>query len=157
VKTESHSVAKRKKERGSSLIEVTLAMGLMAGVLGSVAGLFVLGAGGVHSGRRSSEALSVARSIMEEMQGWGFEQTYEEFGFDGANNSYEIDTRFNPNTTAWQAALDEKLSGHATITITAIDAGGPSLDGCTQMRLAVTIHWQEGSRKREAQLQAVRM
>jgi type II secretory pathway pseudopilin PulG len=150
-------VAKKKKERGSSLIEVTLAMGLMAGVLGSVAGLFVLGAGGVHSGRRASEALSVARSIVEEMQGWGFDQTYEEFGLDGANNSYEVDTRSNANTTAWQAALDEKLSGHATITITAIDSGGPSLDGCTQMRLTVTIHWQEGSRKRQVQLQAVRM
>jgi type II secretory pathway pseudopilin PulG len=150
-------VTKTKKERGSSLIEVTLAMGLMAGVLGSVAGLFIMGAGGVHSGRRASEALSVARSIIEEMQCWGFEQTYEEFGFDGANNSYQIDTRFNANTSAWQAELDEKIHGYATITIAAIDAGGPALDSCTQIRVGVTIHWKEGVRERQVRLQAVRM
>ena len=56
-----------------------------------------------------------------------------------------------------QAELDEKVSGYAKITVTAIDAGGPSLDNCTQMRLAVTVHWQEGSRERQVRLQAVRM
>lgn len=157
MKTRGTVVTESKRERGSSLIEVTLAMGLLAGVLGSVAGLFVMGAGGVHSGRRASEALSVARSIMEEMQSWGFEQTYEKFGLDGANNSYQIDTRYNAYTTAWQAELDEKLHGYATITITAIDAGGPALDASTQLSLGVTVHWKEGTRKRRVQLQAVRM
>jgi hypothetical protein len=147
----------RKREQGSSLFEAVLAIGLMAGVLGSVAGLFVLGAGGVQSGRRSSEALSIARGIVEEMRGWGFERMWEEFGLDGTADSYTVDTRGTTGASGWQAELSDKLNGHATITITAIDAGAPTLASCTQVRLEVTVHWSEGNRHRRVQLSAIRM
>jgi Tfp pilus assembly protein PilV len=147
----------RNRERGSSLVEVTLALGLMAGVLGSLAGLFVIGVGGVHSGRHASEALSIGRNIVEDMRGWQFQQLYEEFGFDGAASSYTVDTRTNPDASAWQAELSERLGGHATITIAAIDAGSPALASSTQARLEVIVHWAEGSRHRRVRLSVVRM
>ena len=73
----------RPGQQGSSLIEATLALGLMAAVLGSIAGLFMLGAGRVKSGRVSSQALAVARTILEEIESRNFRQTYEELGYDG--------------------------------------------------------------------------
>jgi hypothetical protein len=147
----------RKRERGSSLFETVLALGLIAGVLGSVAGLFVMGAGGVHSGRRATEALAAAQTIIEEMRSRGFHQTYEEFGFDGSAAAYVIDTRVNSRAAAWQSELDGRLGGWAEIEIGAIDAGGPLLRDCTQMQVRVTVHWTEGTRQRSVQLHAVRM
>jgi type II secretory pathway pseudopilin PulG len=147
----------RTKERGSSLVEVTLALGLIGGVLGAVAGLFVIGAKGVDSGRCASEALSIARNIVEEVRGGGFRQMYEQFGLDGAANSYTVDTRTNANASEWQAELSQKLNGHATIILTAIDAGAPPLNSSAQVRLEVTVHWDEGSRHRTVRLTAVRM
>jgi len=146
-----------KREQGSSLFETVLALGLIAGVLGSVAGLFVMGAGGVHSGRHASEALAAAQTIIEEMRGWGFQQTYGEFGFDGSAAAYAVDSRVNPAAAAWQSELDRKLDGWAAIEIAAIDSGGPALRDCTQMRIEVTVHWTEGSRQRNVRLHAVRM
>jgi type II secretory pathway component PulJ len=49
-----------RKETGFSLVEVVIALGLLAGVLITISGLFVMGAKQVKSGRASSEALAVA-------------------------------------------------------------------------------------------------
>lgn len=61
----------RSDERGFSLLEVILALGMLAAVLVSTTGLLVMGSYQTKSGRTASEALSVARTILEEMQGWG--------------------------------------------------------------------------------------
>ena len=44
--------------RGFSLAEVVVALGLLASVLLSIAGLVVMGARQLHGGRSSSEALA---------------------------------------------------------------------------------------------------
>ena len=49
---------RRRDEKGFSLIEVVIALGLLAGVLIAIAGLFILGGRSVKSGRTSSEALA---------------------------------------------------------------------------------------------------
>jgi len=149
---------RRRNERGSSLIEVTLALGLMACVLGAVAGLFVMGAGGVQSGRCTSAALAGARTIMEEIQGWSVQQTYEEFGLDGTAASYVVDTRVNPSAQKWQPPLDERLANaYATIVIASLEPGAPALEDSWQVRVLVTVHWEEGTRSRSVQLGAVKM
>lgn len=61
-------------ERGFSLVEVIIALGLLAGVLVTISGLFVVGTKQVKSGRTSSEALAVAKEIQEDMYGWGYSQ-----------------------------------------------------------------------------------
>jgi len=45
----------------------------------------------VESGRESTEALSVARGIIEQINKWGFHQTYELFGANGAAATYTWD------------------------------------------------------------------
>jgi prepilin-type N-terminal cleavage/methylation domain-containing protein len=106
----------RNNQRGFSLIEVVVALALLAGVLISIAGLFVIGARQVESGREATEALSVARGIVEQMNKWGFHQTYELFGANGSAATYTWDTRTitDPPTTGmgkWQPMLSQKIPG----------------------------------------------
>ena len=74
----------RSDERGLSLIEVMLALGLLAGVLISIAGLFAMSEKQVRSGKTSSQALAVCRGVVEDMNSWGFQQTWSNFGIAGA-------------------------------------------------------------------------
>jgi hypothetical protein len=147
-----------KREQGSSLFEVILALGLMAGVLGSIAGLFVLGAGGVQSGRSASAALAGARTIMEEIEGWNVQQVYQQFGLSGTASSYLVDTRTNSYAGKWQPPLDEGLGdSHATIAIASLEPGGPPLQDSWQVSVIVTVHWREGTRDRSVRLGTVKM
>ena len=149
------------RQGGFSLVEVILALGLLAGVLISIAGLFVLGGRQVRSGRASSEALSVARMILEETEGWGFRQTFERYGFDGAAPSYVVDTRDPGYAGRWQAELDRMLhDSHATVEIRSVAAAGvpaPPLEDARAIRVVVTVHWSEAARARSLQLGTVRM
>ena len=148
----------RHGEQGSSLFETLLAMGLLAGVLGSIAGLFVIGASGVKSGRSASEALSVAHTVIEEMQGWDLEQLYLEYGLDGSASSYIVDTRSNADAAKWQVLLDENLSSaYATIAIASLEPSSPALQLSSQIRVMVTIYWAENTRQRKVRLGTVRM
>lgn len=150
----------QRSSRGFSLVEVVLALGLLAVVLISIAGLFVLGARQVRSGRASSEALSVARAILEEMEGWGFRQTYERYQLDGSATSYEIDSRTNPTAALWQTSLESMLRGAwASIELQSIGPPGPTLplNRTRAIRVLVTVHWSEGQRPRKVQLGTVRL
>ncbi len=147
-------------QRGFSLIDVTLALGLMGVILISIAGMFALGGRSVKSGRTASEALAVARTIVEELEGWGFHQTYRQFGLDGSATSYTVDTRVNAYASKWQPELEDKLAlSYALITIESLGPNNPppTLDSTLAIRVNVTVHWQERSRPRTAQLETVRM
>ncbi len=139
---------------GFSLVEVIIAMGLLGGVLISIAGLFIVGGKQVKSGRTSSEALAVAREIQEDMIGWGYSQLWKMFGEDGQAQSYTIDSRTAAACAAWQSTLSAKLGpdAFAEITLEAL----PSYDGVVRsfadasgdalaraVRIRVTVHWVE--------------
>jgi Tfp pilus assembly protein PilV len=147
-------------QAGISLIEVVCSLGLLAGVLVSTTSMFALGNRQVASGRTASEALSIAQSVLEEMQGWSFGQTYAVYGFDGTATSSTVDTRTNAYASKWQSALSsELLNGYATI---ALDSLGPTLpvpalDSTQAIRVIVTVHWEEGRRQRKVRLGTVRM
>lgn len=148
----------RKGEQGSSLIEVTLALGLMGAVLGAIAGLFVIGAGGVKSGRNASEALAVARSMIEDMECWGPRQVYLEYGCDGGLSSCVANSNVDTELAEWQARLEEKLpDAHATVAVASLEPSSPPLSESVQVRVMVTIYWNEGSRARKVRLGTVRM
>jgi type II secretory pathway pseudopilin PulG len=143
-----------RNERGFSLVEVVVALGLLAGVLISIAGLFIIGGKQVKSGRTSSEALALAREIQEEMNGFGYTQLWSYFGYDGQANTYTVDTRTNGACTAWQTTLRTKLgnSAYANIKLDSVanaagattnfaDAAGSIL--AKTVRVAVTVSWTE--------------
>jgi len=150
--------AGRKSESGSSLFEVTLAIGLLAGVLGSVAGMFVLGAGSVKRGRSVTEALAITRSITEEMQGWRPHDLYATFGCDETMTSCVIETNVDSGGEQWQQRISEAFGdGHARISIASLNPGFPALADSTQFRVLVTTTWQDGNRTRKVRLGTVVM
>ena len=145
---------------GFSLVEAIIALGLLAGVLISIAGLFILGGKQLSSGRNSTEALSVARGILEEMQGWGFQQTWLAYGIDGTTQmAATVDTRTNGYASKWQPTLDDKLfNGYGLIDIESLANGAPPVLKNTRfIRVVVTIFWSEGNRQRQIRLGTVRM
>ena len=147
-------------QAGISLIEVIVSLGLLAGVLISTTSMFVVGNRQVESGRTASEALSIAQSVLEEMQGWSFRQTYAVYGFDGTATSSTVDTRNNAYAAKWQSTLSSKLfRGYATITLESIGPTlpVPALDGTQAIRIVVTVQWEEGSRLRRIRLGTVKM
>lgn len=159
-------VMNRRKQEGFSLVEIVVALGLMAFVLLSIAGLFTIGAKHVKSGRTSSEALAVGRQILEEMNGWGFSQTWQLFDPNGAfaATSYTADT--NTNTTAfctkWRTTLQSKLGSNARATIrvdSLVNTGAaPNLNASPKnIRVTVTVFWKEMARARTVTVGTVRM
>ncbi|HEX6851642.1 MAG TPA: prepilin-type N-terminal cleavage/methylation domain-containing protein [Candidatus Polarisedimenticolaceae bacterium] len=154
-----------RNERGFSLVELILALGLLAGVMLAIAGMFSIGGKQVKSGRTSSEALAVGRQILEEMNGWAYRQTYENFGLDGAAASYSVDTRANTSTFAqkWHATLQSKLgaSAYATIALSSVVGTGtaPVMNSAVakNYRVTVTVHWNEITRPRTVTVATVRM
>ncbi len=68
----SRRVKARRFEAGMSMIEVLIALGIMAGVLISVASLFVLGGQRVKGGRDMTQALAVASDITEGLRVQGY-------------------------------------------------------------------------------------
>lgn len=146
----------RRDENGFSLIEVVVALGLLAGVLISVAGLFILGGRSVKSGRTSSEALAAGKEIVEEMNGWSFGQMWTNFGQNGQAATYTFDTTTCTavDCAGWQAALVAKLgsTAHATIKIESVAQGAFAIPnfadalGATtakNVRLTVNVAWTQ--------------
>ena len=145
---------RRTGERGFSLVEVIIALGLLAGVLIAISGLFIVGAKQVKSGRTSSEAVAVTKEIQEDMYGWGYAQLWGMFGYDCQATTYTVDTRACSACDAWQTTLATKLgpSAYATIEIDSIadafgttknfaDASGNIL--AKNVRVSVTVNWTE--------------
>ena len=151
------AVASRRGEQGSSLFEVTLALGLLAGVMGSIAGLFFIGANQVRNGRHASEALSVARSVVEEIKSWELDESYTQFGLDGEAATYTINSSTNTFAGKWQEDLGGLTNSQVRITITSLDPGGGLLKDASQIRVLVVVRWTVGKRMRNVRLAGVLM
>jgi prepilin-type N-terminal cleavage/methylation domain-containing protein len=156
----------RRSQEGFSLIEVIIALALMGGVLLSIAGLFAYASKQVRSGRSSSEALAVGRQILEEMNDWSFNQTWQLFDPSGtfAVNTYTVDTDTNNTAfcTRWRTLLESKLgaSARATIRIDSLAKTGtpPNLNASPRnVRVTVTVFWNEMARARNVAIGTVRM
>jgi type II secretory pathway pseudopilin PulG len=142
------------RDGGFSLVEVVIAMALLAGVLIAISGLFVIGGRHVKSGRTSSEALAVGKEIQEDLVGWSYAQLWETFGYDGRATRYAVDTRSCSVCAPWQSTLAAKLgpSAYADIEIESVDdatgsvtdfadASGETL--VKTVRVSVTVNWAE--------------
>lgn len=148
------SVMRERAAAGFSLVEVVVAMALLAGVLIAISGLFIIGSHHVKSGRTSSEALAVGQEIQEALVGWGYAQLWTMFGYDGRATRYAVDTRSCSACTAWQTTLSSKLGpeAYADIVVESVaDASGSITDFsdasggilATNVRVRVTVNWSE--------------
>ena len=143
-------------ERGFSLIETIVALGLIAGVVLSVAGLFLLGERQVARGRHQSEALAVAQTILEEMNGWSHPALWERFGLSGSAATATASTQTNSFAGKWQPMLDESL-GSAAAEILLESCDGTNLDVTDAIRVTVRVWWNERAEQRDVELATVRL
>jgi hypothetical protein len=137
-----------------------VALGLLAGVLLSIAGLFAIADRQLEGGKNHTVALATARDILEEMDAWGYEQIYQTFGLDGSASAYTVETTSNPYAAKWQPQLEDELGGcSASITIeSAVESGTPpALRDARTIRIRVTVSWTEGPRARSVSLVTVRV
>lgn len=150
--------APARRDGGFSLVEVVLALGLLAIVLISISGLFFVGGRHVRGGRDSSEALAVARAVLEEMEGDSLRQTYERFGLDGTAATYQVDSRANAAAAAWQERLAAMIpDAWASIELTALGPGNPAMNQSHAIRVVVEVHWNDSGRVRRVRLGTVRL
>ena len=148
------------RSAGFSLVEVVIALGLLAGVLLSIAGLFAVADRQLQGGKNHTVALAVARDILEEMDGWAYEQVYTTFGLDGSASTYTVDSTTNSYAAKWRPQLESELGGcSASITIaSAVESGSPpALRDAHTIRIGVTVSWSEGPRVRNVSLVTVRV
>lgn len=135
-------------------------MGLIAGVLLAVAGLFLKGHQQTDSGRNSSTALAVGHAVMEELQGGSFSRPWTLFGDGGAASTLDIDSRSDAAAAAWQAELVRGQLNDPRVEIhleSLVDSGlAPPLAGAQAIRIRVIVFWKEGRRDRKVRLVTVR-
>jgi len=152
--------APSRREGGFSLIEVTLALGLLATVLISIASLFILGGKQVHQGKSTTSATALGQTIMERIDQLPYVETYKFFG--GTDTSTTL-TVFTTNTTnnanQWQSEFESRLGPNAvgTIAINPLGSASPlNMSSASALRIRVTVTWTELGRSRSVALQTIR-
>lgn len=145
-------------QRGMTLVEVLVALAILAGVLVSVASLFVLGGQRVKSGREMTEATTIAADIMEELVQYG-DQLVDLFPDCTVATGCTVDTDNDSFASSqWDSLIDQALyQGRADITLTPI--GGtvtpPTFDSSEAIHIEVVVRWSEGTVVRTVSLESV--
>jgi len=148
-----------REESGFSLIEVTLALGLLATVLISIASLFILGGKQVKNGKSTTSAVAVSHEIMERIDQLSYSQVYTYFGGTDATTALSVSTTTTGNNAnQWQAEIGSKLNqGSGTIAITPLGSALPLNMGSSQaLQVQVTLNWSELGRPKNVTLKSIR-
>jgi len=147
-------------EKGFSLIEVTLALGLLATVLISIATLFILGGKQVHQGKSTTSATALTHTIMERIDQLPYTDTYTYFGGTAATASMAVDTvTTGNNANQWQSEIMSRLgpSGHALIQVTPLGSASPlNMGSGSALQVKISVVWRELGRNRTVALQTIR-
>jgi type II secretory pathway pseudopilin PulG len=148
----------QRAERGFSLIEVILAIGIMAGVLISISSMFVLGGRQVKGGKTMTEATVLAHDLMEEFDSASFTGLYTGLGAAGTDTTKTVlSTTGGSPIAAWQAEIDGKLeNGVAEVNILPIGPGTPDFATADGIKLTVTVSWSELGRAQSVSVATVR-
>jgi len=145
---------------GFSLIEVTLALGLLATVLISIASLFIMGGKQVKGGKSKTTAAAITHEIMERIDQKTYAETYTYFGGTDSSTSLSVSTTTTGNNAEqWQAEIAEKLGPQASGTIAVIPLGSASplnMGNSHALQVRVTVAWNELGRGKNVSLEAVR-
>ncbi len=151
--------ADRRAGRGFSLVEVVIAIGVLAGVLISIASMFILGGRQVKTGKTITEATAICHDIMETFDKQSFVALYTNLGAAATDTS--VTTASNVVTSplaSWQAQITRKLDGGvATATLLPLGPGTPNFGSAVALRLTVTVSWSELARPQTVSISTVRL
>ena len=140
---------------GATLIEVLIALGLLGTLLLSAAGLVTLGNRQIRAGSSRSQALTIARTVLEEMAAWNFRQTYDRLGCSGDQTRCSVSPS-HPVLESWQTMADRRVP-RATVGILVEALDGMPLADSRALRLSVSVAWLEGARSRTLRLMSLRV
>jgi len=147
-------------ESGFSLIEVTLALGLLATVMISIASLFIMGGKFVHGGKSNTTATAITHEIMERIDQLAYPDTYIYFGGSAVTTSLSVQTTtIGNNANQWHAEIASKLGVLAKGTISVTPLGGASplnMGSSSALKVNVSVTWNELGRTRSVSLQEIR-
>lgn len=145
-------------ERGFSLVEVIIAMGILAGVLVSISSMFMLGGRQVKVGRTMTAATALCHDIMEAFDARSFTNLYTSLGAAAGDTTRTVASNVSGSPIqAWQAEISRKLEGGvATVTILPMGPGTPNFGTATGIRLTVSLTWSELGRSQTVRLSTVR-
>ena len=140
---------------GASLVEVVIALGLLASALITATGLLVVGNRQVHGGGLRSQALAVAEAIVEELDIGGYARPIAQLGCDPTQPSCSV-VSGDPALSEWQTLAETCLpSPVVELRIEAV--GAATIDTAPAFRLSVRVSWREGLRSRRVHLVGLRV
>lgn len=165
--------ARRTSQAGYNLVEVLVAMGLLASVLISIVTLFVMGRANVYSGKQMTRAVSVGTSVTEDLVALNPARTWEAFAIDAGTTvsdntvsgvEYEdsiivstddLDDDVEGYLARWQGLIPEQrlLNGRVTLVFLPrelTDAGDVTTARVVQIK--VVVEWDESRRHRNVVL-----
>ena len=157
----THRPRRPASSSGFSLVEVMLALGLLAAVLVSITSLFILGGKRIAQGRERTEALTVGMHVMESLDPVTYRGLYSNFTSaadpGAATGPLVIDSRTSTlaPSLAWQALMDSKLE-NAYVMVTIARIGGTDFRSARALRVTTTIYWDDLNRTRNLSLETVR-
>lgn len=156
--TTALAIGRGRDERGFSLVEVVIAIGVLAGVLLSICSMFILGARQLKTGKTMTEATTICHAIMESFDNLSFTALYTTFGAAASDTTMTVTSTTTGSAVAsWQAEISRKLdSGVATVTILPQGPGTPNFGTATGIRMTVTVTWTELARPQAVSLSTVR-
>lgn len=150
--------ARGRSESGFSLIEVIIAIGVMSGVLLSIASMFIMGGRQVKTGKTITEATALAQDLMEAFDKQSFVALYTNLGAATTDSTFTVlSTTTGSPIVSWQTEIARKFaSGVGQVTIDAVGNGTPTFGSCAGIKLTVTVSWSELGRAQSVKLSTVR-
>ena len=144
------------REEGFSLVEVVIAIGVLAGVLLSICSMFILGGRQLKGGKTMTEATAISHDIMETFGKLSYNTLYTSFGAADTATSISISTSSGTNPiTPWQAEIARKLA-NGVATATLVPVGGTNFGNGKGIKMTVSVTWNELGRAQTVSLATVR-
>jgi Tfp pilus assembly protein PilV len=145
-------------EAGFSLIEVIIAIGVLAAVLLSIASMFILGGRQVKTGKTITEATTLVQDIMASYDQQSFVSLYTSLGAADTDTTRTVSTATTGSPiAAWQPQIDSKLAGGAaTLTVDAVGNGTPNFGSAAGIKVTVAVTWSELGRPETVRLSTMR-
>jgi Tfp pilus assembly major pilin PilA len=151
-------IGRDRSEGGFSLIEVVIAIGVLAGVLLSICSMFILGGRQLKTGKTVTEATTICHAIMESFDSLSFTALYTTFGAAATDTTMTVSsTTTGSAIQPFQTEIARKLdNGVATVTIIPRGPGTPNFGTAAGIRMTVTVTWTELARPQSVSLSTVR-
>ena len=145
-------------EAGFSLIEVVIAIGVLAGVLLSIASMFILGGRQVKTGKTLTEATALAQGLMEQFDKESFNSLYLNLGAVATDTTRTVQsTTTGSPIQSWQTEIARKLNnGLAAVRIDAVGPSSPNFGSAAGIKVTVTLNWNELGRAQSVAMSTVR-